>query len=251
MTGPFVLTLAVFMILGGLTLRSSSLREGLFSRARDEWWVDGLSLLNQGLLVPLAAMAMAGGWAFLFPTFKGALHISSGGAFLLSFVGVDYLYYWNHRLLHTNRLWRWHQLHHTATHLDLLVSSRNTVLTPALLVFLWANSIFLFLLHDPVPYLWAHAIGAALDLWRHSGFYVRKDSGLFGLLAPWLVLPQDHGWHHSSERFDCNFGYNLSLWDRWHQTLYRTDPIPSSFGQEPKPTLNGFFVPLNKKSGEM
>ncbi len=39
-------------------------------------------------------------------------------AFILSFVIVDYFYYWNHRLCYTSLMWQIHQVNHTVTHME-------------------------------------------------------------------------------------------------------------------------------------
>ena len=62
---------------------------------------------------------------------RGAVEVPSWLAFVISFVVIDYAYYWNHRLLH-GALWRWHAVHHTASRLDVVVTSRNTLWTPLL-----------------------------------------------------------------------------------------------------------------------
>jgi sterol desaturase/sphingolipid hydroxylase (fatty acid hydroxylase superfamily) len=143
---------------------------------------------------------------------------------------VDYLYYWNHRALHTQALWKTHAVHHTPEHADVFITSRNTLWTPLLLVYLWANGLMIFLLKDPVPFLLAASITASLDLWRHTTFITAPGSVLHRALAGLLVTPNEHLWHHSRERAGCNFGANLSLWDRLHGTYYSPTARPARLG---------------------
>lgn len=156
---------------------------------------------------------------------------------MLNFVAVDYLYYWNHRLLH-GPLWRWHAAHHTPRSMDVLITSRNTLWTPALIVYVWANALFLYLLADSRPYLAAVAVSSLLDVWRHSG--LPSPGGILGRV---LITPGDHAWHHSSRRHDKNFGANLKAWDRLHDTLHEPGRLPDSFGVPVGDLLKKLVIP--------
>ena len=94
------------------------------------------------------------------------------------------------------------------------------------------NGLFVYLLADARGYLVAVSVTAALDLWRHSRFGVARGSGLYGVLSPWLMLPQDHGWHHGSGLRGCNFGANLKVWDRWYGTDLKCEDGPEGLGVE-------------------
>lgn len=196
----------------------------MLGRRPAEWLADLLGLGVQGALVPLAQAALLyGALLKLAPSWRGVLDLGSVAAFLLNFVAVDYLYYWNHRALH-GALWPWHALHHTPRDLDVWVTSRNTLWTPALIVYVWINALVVFLLRDPSAYVAGAALTAALDLWRHSGAW--PD----GWALPLLMTPREHAWHHSAERFDRNFGANLRLWDRLHGTHFDPGSAPERLG---------------------
>lgn len=190
-------------------------------RSAADWTLDLLGILMQGWVVPFAAGALAAhGLGRLSPATAGALALPGWAAFALNFVGVDYLYYWNHRLLH-GPLWRVHAVHHTAECMDVWVTARNGLTAPLFIVYVWANALSLHLLADPRPYLLAAAVTAALDLWRHSTVRVS---------IPGLISPDDHAWHHSRERQDVNFGSNFKLWDRLHGTYLETGERPTALG---------------------
>ncbi|MEM9486022.1 MAG: sterol desaturase family protein, partial [Cyanobacteria bacterium P01_F01_bin.116] len=57
------------------------------------------------------------------------------------------------------------------------------------------------------------------------------NSGFYAWLSAWLILPQDHGWHHHSGEDGCNYGANLKLWDRLHGTWHASEQWPSQLGQ--------------------
>lgn len=196
-----------------------------------DWILDASGLLMQGIAVPLLQTTVLYLLlAELFPGAKGMLSISPVAAFLLNFVAVDYLYYWNHRLLHGSALWPWHAVHHTAENLDVIVTSRNSVWSHFLVVYVWINSLLIFLLAEPAPYILAASITAALDLWRHSKVYPSQPNRIYELFGLFLVTPFHHAWHHSRENVRCNFGANLNLWDRLHGTYSRPNFYPAKLG---------------------
>ncbi|HXG65453.1 MAG TPA: sterol desaturase family protein [Blastocatellia bacterium] len=226
-----MIVFAVFLLLMILTVTLRQTRAAALSRNASEWALDATGLIVQGIAVPaLQASLVYGILLAVIPEAQGALELSGLSAFLLNFVAVDYLYYWNHRLLHSRWLWKTHAVHHTPGHVDVFITSRNTLWTPLLIVYVWANGLFVFLLRDPAPFLMAAAITASLDLWRHTGFAPEPGSRLHRALALVLITPNEHTWHHSSDQADRNFGANLSLWDRLHGTYYSPARLPISLG---------------------
>lgn len=218
-----MLVAIAFAVLVLATLALSGAR--FFARDANAWLVDGSGLLVQGLIA--AALAAL-------PVARGPLDVPFFVAFLIAFVGVDYAYYWNHRLLH-GALWRWHAVHHSASRLDVLVTSRNTLATPLLIVYLWSGLAALLVLRDASGFLLGMSLTAVLDLWRHSPLVppprVRRA------LAWLLVTPHEHAWHHSSERTEVNFGANFTIWDRLHGTYLDADELPAKLGVDVPVTL--------------
>lgn len=200
-------------------------------RSRGDWTVDLSGLFMQGVVVPLVeATVLYAGLCALAPGLKGAAHVPGWAGFLLNFALVDYAYYWNHRLLHGRKLWRFHAVHHTAETLDVWITSRNTLWSPFLIVYVWLNAWGAYLLADPAPFVLGAAVTAALDLWRHSGVSPRRPGPAFELLRAHLITPDEHAWHHSTDRNDVNFGANLNWWDRLHGTYLRPAGRPASLG---------------------
>jgi sterol desaturase/sphingolipid hydroxylase (fatty acid hydroxylase superfamily) len=193
--------------------------------------IDLIGLLVQGSLVPAVQLLLLPAiLRRVAPSSAGSWDLSPALAVALNFVVVDALYYYNHRLLHTATLWPVHLVHHTLTEMDVLGTSRNTVWTPVLIVYLWVNGTLLFLLRDPTWFALSMSVTAALDLWRHSSVAPRRGSRLHRLLASVLITPHEHGWHHSADDVRCNFGANLSLWDRLHGTYRSPEDAPRALG---------------------
>lgn len=226
-----MLVFASFVILAALTFASERTRRDALARRAEDWLLDLGGLLVQGVAIPVLQMSVLYGLLLLIvPQWQGALAVPPAVAFLLNFVAVDYLYYWNHRLLHGRRLWATHAVHHTAERLDLFVTSRNTLWTSLLIVYVWANGLLIFLLREPAPLLLAAAITASLDLWRHTTFVLPPGSLTHRALRLIFITANEHNWHHSRDRAGKNFGANLSLWDRLHGTYYSPVAMPSQLG---------------------
>lgn len=225
-----ILVLFSFWILVGISYLYK--KHELVNRTYKEWALDIIGLVLQGAAVPFVAFVISR----QFPESQGIWKISFSGAFLLSFVGVDYLYYWNHRWLHKPLFWSFHRVHHSTRQMDVLMTSRNSLWTILLIVYVWVNSLFFFLLKNPEGFVWGAAAGAALDLWRHSGFKTKPT--LKRYLGEIFILPEDHAWHHSEDQYNVNFGANLKVWDRIHGTYYEnTNHMPEKIGMSTEASL--------------
>ncbi len=241
-----MMVFVVFALLSSMTLLNAKMRAGAFSRTSQEWLIDGISLFLQGFAIPLLqVLVVVQLLGALLPNDAHRLDLGPVGCFFLNFAFVDYIYYWNHRLLHKKKLWRWHAVHHSATHLDVWVTSRNSALSHLLILYWWLNGLCLFLLKDPTWFIASASITASLDLWRHTSY---TDSRLRRLLAYIFITPNEHAWHHSSFRSNVNFGANLSIWDRLHGTYYAAEAAPRSLGIPVKlGFLQKFLWPFAKR----
>ena len=220
-----------FLLLAALTFSLEKPRRAALARGKSDWLLDAAGLAVQGLAIPFLQTTLVYGlFAALAPRWRGALDLPPVAAFLLNFVLVDYLYYWNHRTLHGRRLWATHAVHHTAEHLDLFVTSRNTLWASLLIVYVWVNGLFIYLLKEPAPFILSVAITASLDLWRHTSFGFDPGSRFSRAAALVFITPNEHAWHHSRARARNNFGANLSLWDRLHGTYVRPETGPEELG---------------------
>jgi sterol desaturase/sphingolipid hydroxylase (fatty acid hydroxylase superfamily) len=200
------------------------------------WTLDGASLLVQGTLIPFLQVAMiAGFWALFFPDAGNRWDLHPALAFGVCFVGIDYLYYWNHRLLHWKPLWPIHVVHHSAEQMDVFTTSRNTLWSSFFIIYLWLNGTMLYFLAEPATYLGAMTLTFSLDLWRHSP--VHPPRWLARVLGRFLIMPRDHAWHHSRDVYDVNFGANLNFWDRLHGTWHDPGKHPESIGVDTELSL--------------
>ncbi len=225
-----MLVFIAFVLLIGLTLLQAPAQ--LRQKPWEDWLLDSTGLLIQGGLIPLLqGTGLYQLYHHLLPWPPGCLELSPLLAFSLSFIGVDYLYYWNHRAFHSRWLWPLHQVHHTMTDRDVVGTSRNCLWASFLILYLWVHGLGLYLLKHPSAYALGVSLTAMLDLWRHSQFDPPIASFWYPYLQPWLILPRDHAWHHaSSESWGCNYGANFKWWDHLHGTAYHSQKLPDRLG---------------------
>lgn len=219
-----------------------------YKKSSEDWILDALGLFFQGILIPLLQLGVIYKiYQYYLPNLRNYYSLPPIIAFIVSFAVVDYFYYWNHRLLHTRLLWRIHQVHHTVTEMDVLGTSRNTLWTSFLIIYLWVHPLFIYLLQDPTWYVLGVSLTSALDLWRHSNFNPQPKSMVYRCLSPWLILPRDHIWHHASDCIKGNYGANLKLWDRIHGTYFRCENLPELLGIKTNLSLSQkLFLPIEK-----
>jgi sterol desaturase/sphingolipid hydroxylase (fatty acid hydroxylase superfamily) len=208
---------AAFAALLLASLAPRARRRAALTRTSGEWALDLAGLAIQGLGVPLVSWAL---WSVLVeryaPTLRGSWRASAAAQATLSLVVVDYVYYWNHRLLHA-RGWPMHAEHHAARQFDPLMAARNALPATLLLCYVWANGLIAVLLREPGVFLATTLLAALADAWRHGGPAPAAGSRAHRRLAGLLVTPHEHRRHH--ETHDRNFGANWSVWDRLHGTF--------------------------------
>lgn len=223
----FIFLIVLFWALLIWTILDADRRRKLLSRSFAQWAIDLFGLTFHGTGVPLFQTAVVfAALSLSFPHLRGSWDMPGYLAFLLSFVGIDYAYYWNHRLLHTSALWRFHSVHHSGETFDVFTTSRNSAVSTFFILYIWVNGVLIFLLKNPEAFALGVALGNGLDIFRHAGTEKWVD------VAPlnWLISPRDHAWHHSADLYDVNFGGNFSLWDKLHGTYHRSERLPNQIG---------------------
>lgn len=145
---------------------------------------------------------------------------------VLSFLLLDYLLYWWHRLNHRiSFLWRFHQVHHADPEMDASTALRfhfgELLLSSGLRV------ILILVFGFPLKILLAFdVLVTCCALFHHSNLklpYLLEKS-----LIRFIVTPHFHQNHHSyfQKETDSNFSAIFSVWDRIHRT--HTKEIASS-----------------------
>jgi sterol desaturase/sphingolipid hydroxylase (fatty acid hydroxylase superfamily) len=138
---------------------------------------------------------------------------------LASIICLDLAIYWQHRLFHAvPLLWRLHRVHHADPDFDVTTALRFHPLE-ILASMGFKLALVVALGAPPLAVLIFEILLNALAMFNHGN--IALPAGVDRALRRIIVTPDLHRVHHSvlpaEQRH--NFGFNLSLWDRWFGTL--------------------------------
>ncbi len=135
---------------------------------------------------------------------------------VIGLLGVDFLYYWWHRMSHVvNVLWAVHGVHHQSEDYNLAVALRQPLLEPITwLLFAWVLAIV------GVPLL-VMVVSFGLNLFYQFWIHTELVDKLPRPLEAVLNTPSHHRVHHGvdPEYLDRNYGGVLLVWDRLFGTF--------------------------------
>ncbi|HRJ68548.1 MAG TPA: sterol desaturase family protein [Beijerinckiaceae bacterium] len=202
-------------------------------------WPSNLGvLLIDSALVRLVFPVTAAGFAELC-ALKGwglfnLLAVPGWIAFVLSAVALDLAIYLQHRVFHhVPALWRLHRMHHADTMLDATSGTRFHPLEILLSMAIKLAAIAVLGAPAAAVILFEILLNATA-MFNHANIVLptRADR----VLRWFLVTPDMHRVHHSSERIetDSNFGFSLPWWDY----LFKT------YNERPEKGLDGMEIGL-------
>jgi len=207
-----LVAIPAFLGLLALELAVARARGRDIQTARDTW-----TSLAMGLGSVLIGLA----WVRLEHPIYGAsqrfalFDLGSGPwAWLGAIVGVDFAYYWFHRLHHELRvLWASHVPHHSSQRYNLATALRQSwtpfTALPFYLPLVWIGL--------PIPLVAAaHGINLLYQFWIHTELIDRLGP------VEWIFnTPSHHRVHHGANvrYLDRNYGGILIVWDRWFGTF--------------------------------
>jgi alkylglycerol monooxygenase len=152
-------------------------------------------------------------------------------AWVVAFFGVDFFYYWWHRLSHEkNLLWAAHVVHHQSEDYNLAVALRQSITTG------WSALPFYLPLAalgvQTQVFAIVHALSTLYQFWIHTELIPKVK----GPLDYVLNLPHHHRVHHAinPQYLDRNYAATLIVWDR----LFGT------YAEEDEPCVYGITKPL-------
>ncbi len=150
---------------------------------------------------------------------------------VVGMVGVDFLYYWWHRISHvSNVMWAVHGVHHQSEDYNLAVALRQPIAEPiTLMLFFWVLAIA-----GVPPLVFVISFGANLfyQFWIHTELITTLPRPV-----EWVLnTPSHHRVHHGVDAnyLDRNYGGVLVIWDR----------LFGSFQAEQQRPTYGTTVPL-------
>lgn len=223
------LSIPLFFILIGIELGYAIHKKLNYYRLNDS-----LANLSQGIGSQLVGIflktATFYSYLYIYEHWRFYTFPNSIWTWLFLFIGVDFFYYWFHRLSHeVNALWAAHIVHHQSEEYNLTVALRQS----------WFQSGFAWIFYlplafagfEPIMFLTVSAFNTLYQFWIHTR--------LIGNLGPleWIInTPSHHRVHHGSnpEYIDKNHGGTLIIWDR----LFGT------FRKEEEEVVYGITTPL-------
>ncbi len=139
--------------------------------------------------------------------------LSDISSFFIVIVVMELLTYWIHRMFHkVEFLWRIHAVHHSDTEIDVTTSHRHHTLEPMINALIITPIIFV--LGAPFIILAMYNfMHTAVSLFSHSNIVLPKK--LDAIFRLFIVTPDFHRMHHSSEKQFTNSNYSAIFpwWD--------------------------------------
>lgn len=193
------------------------LRRATLSR-RLRWWPNltlvAVDTLLVRLLFPvtgvaLAARGEAAGWGVLgLVTWPPLWEMAAG------LVMLDFIIYVQHVFFHAvPTLWRLHMVHHADLDMDVSTGLRFHPMEIVISMVIKLLAI-LAIAPSPATVVVFEVVLNAMAMFNHGN--IRLPGGVEQVLRWLVVTPAMHTSHHSVvvQESNCNFGFNLSWWDR-------------------------------------
>ena len=137
---------------------------------------------------------------------------------LLSIVLLDFAIYFQHLLFHRIPiLWRLHRMHHSDQDIDVTTGARFHPIE-IVLSMLIKVAVVILLGVSPIAVVLFEITLNASAMFNHSN--AKLSLGIDAWLRKLIVTPDMHRVHHSVivKETHSNFGFFLSIWDRWFGT---------------------------------
>ena len=226
-----VLSIPVFFLLIGVELLVSKMKDSSLYRFNDA--VSNISCgIMQQIVSSLAKTALIIGYLWLYDHYMIFDMPDKWWVYVLLFIGVDFFYYWFHRMSHEiNLLWGAHIVHHQSEEYNLSVALRQSSLQGFFsTVFYLPLAILGF---NPIAFVTINAFQTLYQFWIHT----RTINKLHPAVEFIFNTPSHHRVHHgrNPKYIDKNHGGTLIIFDRMFGT----------FQKEEEEVVYGVTKPLN------
>ncbi len=172
-----------------------------------------IHILKKGLLVA--------GHFYIFDHYR-FFELPTWLMWVVATIGVDFLYYWWHRLSHeVNFLWAIHVVHHQSEEYNLSVALRQA----------WLSGFSIWPFYIPLTFLGVHptifiaseAISVLYQFWIHT-----RTIGKLSFLEWFINTPSHHRVHHGRnvKYLDRNYGAISIIWDRLFGSFQEEEEEP-------------------------
>lgn len=225
------LSVPAFFVLIGLELLGGVVAGRKYYRFNDA--VTNLSCgIGSQVLGVFFAIFTFWGYSYAFDNYKRFNIEENALNWFLLFLGVDFAYYWFHRLSHEiNAIWATHIVHHQSEEYNLSVALRQSWFQT--LFSWWFYLPLAFLGFSPAMIVTVAAVNTLYQFWIHT-------KAIKKLPAPIEFIfntPSHHRVHHGTnpQYIDKNHAGSLIIWDRMFGT----------FQKEEEEVVYGITSPLN------
>ncbi|MCX2574526.1 sterol desaturase family protein [Pedobacter sandarakinus] len=212
------LSVPVFFILIGIELTYTFYKKLNYYRLNDS-----IANLSQGIGQQLTGIfmktALFFGYKFIFEHWRIFDMPKGIWVWVLLFIGVDFFYYWFHRMSHqVNALWAAHIVHHQSEEYNLTVALRQSWFQG------WFSWVFYlplaFVGFDPIMFLTLSSFNTLYQFWIHT-----RAIKSMGVLEYVFNTPSHHRVHHGSnpKYIDKNHAGTLIIWDRLFNTFQKEE----------------------------
>lgn len=183
-------------------------------------WMDGLSSSYSGLTLVTRILFGVGisivSYEFMYEHLA-VFHIETTWvAYLVTFIVLDFEFYWGHRLHHKiNFLWNGHLIHHNSQEFNIATSMRQPFIS-------FINFLFFLSLPAAILGLSPMVIAAVLPIHKFAQvWYHTRLIGNLGFLEYIIVTPSQHRVHHALNPIyiDKNYSAIFNIWDRLFGTF--------------------------------
>ena len=208
-------------------------------------WMDALTSSYSGITLIVRTLFGLGfsivSYEFMYKHLA-VIHIETTWLiYVVTFVVLDFEFYWGHRLHHQiNLLWNNHLIHHNSEEYNIATSMRQPFTG-------FIN--FLFFLPIPAAILGIPPIVIALILPIHKFsqvWYHTRQIGNLGFLEYIIVTPSQHRVHHALNPIylDKNFSAIFNIWDKLFGTFQKElESEPPVYGiTRPSKTWNPITI---------
>ena len=216
MLSLITLSIPIFFLLIGVELFINKLKKTNYYRFND-----AVSNLNSGILSQVVGVftkiVTIGVYIWLYNNYRIFDHIPGKWyTWVLLFIGVDFFYYWFHRLSHeVSVLWGTHVVHHQSEEYNLSVALRQSA-TQTFGSF-WFYLPLAFIGFPPLLFATIASIQTLYQFWIHTKL-IDKMPEWFEYI---LNTPSHHRVHHgiNPKYIDKNHGGTLIIFDRMFGTF--------------------------------
>jgi alkylglycerol monooxygenase len=217
------LSIPIFFLLIAVEWLYARLRREKLYRLNDSVSDLSTGVLDQVLAVFTKAITM-GAYAWVFERARVTeWPATSIATWVLCFLGVDFFYYWFHRISHESNLpWGAHIVHHSSEEYNLSVALRQGALQS-----LWSFPFYLplaWLGFPPIVFLACSSFDTLYQFWIHT-----RTIGRLGPLEWVLNTPSHHRVHHGADDkyIDRNYAGMLIVWDRLFGSFQAEEEEPT------------------------